>query len=153
MYYELCNRRKTMVESTLAALEKLFFALSDKTRIRLLSLMANGEVSVGFLADTLCESQPKISRHLACLRTAGLVSTRRNGKWVYYGIEVQDDETIARVLNAALGTNVSGSKNLMTARDVRSDGITYKKYDDRSYISAETHMTNWKPNEIEVFLL
>lgn len=64
--------------------------------------MANGEVPVGFLADELGESQPKISRHLAYLRNAGLVSTRRDGKWVYYGIEPQVDRGVADVLDAAL---------------------------------------------------
>ncbi len=91
----------------LTGLETLFLALSDKTRLRLLSLMANGEVPVGFLADELGESQPKISRHLAYLRNAGLVSTRRDGKWVYYGIEPQVDRGVADVLDAALSALVS----------------------------------------------
>ncbi len=83
-------------------LQNLFLALSDKTRIKLLSLMAAGEVSVGFLADELGESQPKISRHLAYLRAAGVVSTRRDGKWIYYGIEPQSDPSVTAVLNSAL---------------------------------------------------
>lgn len=91
-----------MQETALSALENLFLALSDKTRLRLLGLMAGGEVSVGFLAEELGESQPKISRHLAYLRNAGLVSTRRDGKWIYYGIEPQDDPNVSRVLNASL---------------------------------------------------
>ena len=73
-----------MDESRCAALETMFLALSDKTRLRLLTLMAGGEVSVGYLAEQLSDSQPKISRHLAYLRGAGLVSTRRDGKWIYY---------------------------------------------------------------------
>ena len=71
----------------LTELENLFLALSDKTRLRLLALMADGEVPVGFLADKLGESQPKTSRHLAYLRNAGLVSARRDGKWIYYNIQ------------------------------------------------------------------
>ena len=58
------RRNRNMQENTLNELGNLFLALSDKTRLRLLSLMANGEVSVGYLADQLGESQPKISRHL-----------------------------------------------------------------------------------------
>jgi DNA-binding transcriptional ArsR family regulator len=67
-------------------LERLFLGLADKTRLRLLGLMANGPVSVGQLVSSTGESQPKISRHLAYLRNAGLVETSRDGKWVYYGL-------------------------------------------------------------------
>jgi len=80
-----------IAESDFRPLEKLFLALGDKTRLRLLALMADGEVPVGFLADRLGESQPKVSRHLAYLRNAGVVNTRRDGKWIYYGIEYPDD--------------------------------------------------------------
>ncbi|MBK8304612.1 MAG: winged helix-turn-helix transcriptional regulator [Chloracidobacterium sp.] len=86
-----------MQESTFTALEHLFLALSDKTRLRLLALMVDGDVPVGVLADSLGESQPKISRHLAYLRSAGLVSTRREGKWIYYGIENEMDDAVTRV--------------------------------------------------------
>lgn len=91
-----------MDNNTIAALENLYLALADKTRLKLLSLMANGEVSVGFLADELGESQPKISRHLAYLRNAGLVSTRRDGKWIYYGVETQNSAAVDSALQAAL---------------------------------------------------
>ncbi len=84
-------------------LNSLFVALSDPTRLRLLRLMADGEVSVGYLADELGESQPKISRHLATLRSMGLVSTRRDGKWIYYAIERQADDTADAILSLAVG--------------------------------------------------
>ena len=67
-------------------LERLFLGLADQTRLRLLGLMANGPVSVGQLVSSTGESQPKISRHLAYLRHAGLVETSRDGKWVYYSL-------------------------------------------------------------------
>ena len=73
-----------MHQSTLAGLANLFLALSDKTRLRILALMADGEVAVGHLADALGESQPKISRHLAYLRRAEIVTARRDGKWIHY---------------------------------------------------------------------
>src|SRR5262245_36490672 len=78
--------RPNMSDRSLAKLEEFFLALSDGTRLRLLSLMQNGEVSVGYLSEKLDQSQPKISRHLAYLRSAGLVETRRDGKWIYYHI-------------------------------------------------------------------
>src|SRR3982751_1689574 len=93
-----------MDDNTVNDLSELFLALSDKTRLRLLGLMADGEVSVGFLADSLGESQPKISRHLAYLRTAGLASTRRDGKWIYYGIQMPLDPVVKGALLAGLGS-------------------------------------------------
>jgi len=68
----------------LVALENLFLGLADKTRLRLLGLMSAGPVSVGHLVAETGDSQPKISRHLAYLRNAGLVDTTRDGKWIYY---------------------------------------------------------------------
>ena len=90
------------MQNRLITLEKLFLALADKTRLKLLSLMADGEVSVGYLTDQLGESQPKVSRHLAYLRSAGLVSTRRDGKWIYYAVDDQADRGTQYVLNAVL---------------------------------------------------
>ena len=76
-------------------LEALFQALGDRTRLRLLNLMAGGEVCVCFFVEVLDEPQPKISRHLAYLRSAGLVRTTRAGKWVSYAI-VPPENAVAR---------------------------------------------------------
>lgn len=65
--------------------KSLFQLLSDPTRLRCLLLMqAEGELCVCELTHALDLSQPKISRHLAALRDAGVVSSRRQGQWVYY---------------------------------------------------------------------
>lgn len=65
--------------------ESLFRALADPTRLRcLLLLHSEGELCVCELTHALGEIQPKISRHLAQLREAGIVSDRRQGLWVYY---------------------------------------------------------------------
>src|SRR3989441_11963532 len=66
------------------SLEKLFRALADSTRLRLLNLMNGREVCVCYFVEILKTSQPKISRHLAYLRRAGIVAARRDGKWVHY---------------------------------------------------------------------
>jgi ArsR family transcriptional regulator len=72
----------------------LFFAaLSDQTRLRLLSLMKNREVCVCYLQEVLKTNQPKISRHLAYLKKAGLVEARRDGKWVHYRLKKLDGDT------------------------------------------------------------
>jgi ArsR family transcriptional regulator, arsenate/arsenite/antimonite-responsive transcriptional repressor len=62
-----------------------FRALADPTRLRLLNLLSEGEVCVCFLSEALGVVQPKVSRHLAYLRREGLVTARREGKWMHYG--------------------------------------------------------------------
>ena len=89
-------------ENIVDGLTQMFLALSDGTRLRLLALMADGEVSVGYLAEHLGESQPKTSRHLAYLRNSGLVSTRRDGKRIYYGIDWPSDASLSNVLGLTL---------------------------------------------------
>lgn len=66
--------------------ETFFAALADRTRLRLLNLLRDGEVCTCFFADTLETNEPKISRHLAYLKRAGLVKGRREGKWVHYSL-------------------------------------------------------------------
>ena len=65
-------------------MEMLFRALADRTRLRLLNLMGSDEVCVCYFVEVLKTPQPKISRHLAYLRRAGIVEARREGKWMHY---------------------------------------------------------------------
>lgn len=83
-------------------MEMFFAALADRTRLRLLSLMAGGEICVCFFVEVLGTNQPKISRHLAYLRRAGLVSDRKDGKWVHYGPAEPSDANAARILREVL---------------------------------------------------
>ncbi len=78
-------------------MELLFKALADRTRLRLLNLMGEDEVCVCFFVEVLKTNQPKISRHLAYLRRAGVVAARREGKWMHYRVSVPPDERAARV--------------------------------------------------------
>ena len=81
----------------------LFFrALADRTRLRLLNLMRGGEVCVCFFVEILQTHQPKISRHLAYLRKAGIVESRRDGPWIHYRIVEPADPDAARVLGDTL---------------------------------------------------
>ncbi len=89
-------------EHFLAEMEGLYMALADKTRLRLLNLMREEEICVCFFTEVLGESQPKISRHLAYLRNAGLVSARREGKWMHYQIVPPENPYLADVLEATL---------------------------------------------------
>src|SRR6202007_3299351 len=83
-------------------LVRLFEALSDRTRLRLLNLMQGREVCVCYFVEILGQSQPKISRHLAYLRRAGIVQARRDGKWMHYRIERPAEAASAVILDAAL---------------------------------------------------
>jgi ArsR family transcriptional regulator len=79
--------------------KELFFrALADRTRLRLLNLMRNEEVCVCFFVEVLNTNQPKISRHLAYLRRAGIVGARREGPWMHYRIAEPADADAAQVL-------------------------------------------------------
>ena len=81
----------------------LFFrALADRTRLRLLHLMGKDEVCVCFFVEILKTNQPKISRHLAYLRRAGVVGARRQGPWMHYRIVEPADADAARVLKNTL---------------------------------------------------
>src|SRR5207245_5239922 len=76
----------------------LFRTLSDRTRLRLLNLLACGETCVCELTDTLRVVQPKVSRHLARLKRAGLVEARREGKWTHYRLTQHCDPLVRHVL-------------------------------------------------------
>ena len=80
----------------------LFAALADRTRLRLLNLMDGREVCVCYFVEILEQSQPKISRHLAYLRRAGVVAARREGKWMHYKIVVPSHAGAARILRETM---------------------------------------------------
>jgi ArsR family transcriptional regulator len=88
--------------ATAGEMERLFQALGDRTRLRLLNLMKDTEVCVCFFVGTLEALQPKISRHLAYLRRAGLVTARRDGKWMHYSLVEPRDRHAAEVLRGVL---------------------------------------------------
>jgi ArsR family transcriptional regulator, arsenate/arsenite/antimonite-responsive transcriptional repressor len=79
-------------------LERFFQALGDNTRLRLLNLMGDQEICVCYFVEILDQPQPKISRHLAYLRNAGIVAARRDGKWMHYHIVMPPNEGAEKVL-------------------------------------------------------
>jgi ArsR family transcriptional regulator len=84
--------------------ELLFFrALADHTRLRLINLMGDDEVCVCFFVAVLKTNQPKISRHLAYLRRAGVVAARRDGKWIHYRLVKPTDPRAARIFQEVRG--------------------------------------------------
>lgn len=78
--------------------EMLFKALADRTRLRLINLISDQELCVCFFVEVMQTNQPKISRHLAYLRRAGIVATRRDGKWIHYRLVEPPDPHAANIL-------------------------------------------------------
>jgi ArsR family transcriptional regulator len=83
-------------------MERFFQALGDNTRLRLLNLMGEQEICVCYFVEILDQGQPKISRHLAYLRRAGIVEARREGKWMHYRIVMPPNLGAAQVLRQTL---------------------------------------------------
>ena len=155
-----------MQETTFAGLETMFLALGDKTRLRLLALMADGSVAVGFLADRLGESQPKVSRHLAYLRNAGMVTTSRDGKWVYYGIKYPQDTARRRILENLISSiavmRMDGKDVYLVESDSVEEpgGYIYENaYDENTSTDSSTDTQEYleeestNEEELDVFLL
>jgi ArsR family transcriptional regulator len=84
------------------SLDLLFRTLADGTRLRLLNLIAEREICVCYFVEILRASQPKISRHLAYLRKAGIATARRDGKWMHYRLTIPNDGVAARILRETL---------------------------------------------------
>jgi len=82
-----------------------FRALADATRLRIVLLLAAGEQCVCVIHEQLDLPQSSVSRHLAVLRAAGVVSARRQGKWVYYALAAQQDAILARIARAIAGSD------------------------------------------------
>jgi ArsR family transcriptional regulator, arsenate/arsenite/antimonite-responsive transcriptional repressor len=83
-------------------IERFFQALGDNTRLRLLNLMGDQEICVCYFVEILEQGQPKISRHLAYLRRAGIVEARREGKWMHHRIVMPPNIGAAQVLRQTL---------------------------------------------------
>lgn len=97
--YVLCYYRERMKKTEKPFDRELFFkALADPTRLRIINLIGDQEVCVCFFVEILNTNQPKISRHLAYLRRAGIVAARREGVWMHYRLATPKDENAAKVL-------------------------------------------------------
>lgn len=88
------------MSKSLSAMETVFKALADGTRLRILGLLLTGEVCVCHIHESLKIPQPKASRHLAYLRRSGLVETRREGVWMHYRLAELTDPVLAAIVDA-----------------------------------------------------
>ncbi len=84
-------------------IKRFFQALGDQTRLRLLNLIGEQEICVCYFVEILGQPQPKISRHLAYLRNAGIVEARREGKWMHYRIVMPPHIGATRTLRETIG--------------------------------------------------
>jgi DNA-binding transcriptional ArsR family regulator len=144
------------MNDTLDEIERVFLAFGDKTRLRLLKLMQPGEVSVNYLCESSGESQPKVSRHLAYLRTMGMVQTRRDGKWIYYSLSQQEDERCSTLISDTLrwigAIDEPGSDGSFYAPPFTESNAEDLPVEKHQYISgnADIRQSN---DEMEVYLL
>ena len=83
------------MDRDLTAVDQVFKALADPTRVRILGLLGGGETCVCHIHESLRLPQSLVSRHLAYLRRAGLVEARKQGLWVHYRLARRDDVTPA----------------------------------------------------------
>jgi len=91
----------TMATATLRQstdLAPVFRALGDPTRLRLLAMLRDGERCVCELTDELRAAQSRLSFHLKTLRDAGLIQSRKEGRWMFYSINSDQLESLAVVL-------------------------------------------------------
>jgi len=115
--------------SPLIPFERLFKALADTTRLRILGLLLRGEVCVCHIHESLRVPQPKVSRHLAYLRRAGLVETRRAGVWVHYRLAETSDPALRTIRDAVV-------QALGRADAVRRDAGRLQKRTVRAVVTA-----------------
>jgi ArsR family transcriptional regulator len=108
------------MDTRILTLESLFKALADGTRLRILGLLLSGEVCVCHIHESLKIPQPKASRHLAYLRRAGLVDTRRDGLWIHYRLADPGDPVLQTIGDAVRHA-------LMHVDSIRRDGARLQK--------------------------
>lgn len=83
---------------------RLFHALSDNTRLEIVEMLRDGECCVCELQDELRAAQSRLSFHLKVLKDAGLVTDRKEGRWVYYAI---DPDAVTELVDAVAGLKPS----------------------------------------------
>jgi ArsR family transcriptional regulator len=106
---------QTRTKLDVAPVSRLFRALADETRVRIVALLSSGELCVCHIQHALELPQPNVSRQLGILRAAGLVEARRDGTWVHYRLLPQENPDCERQLRAL---TQGFAKDAMLRRDV-----------------------------------
>lgn len=106
-------------------IDRIFRAFSDRTRLRILTLLREGELCVGDIVKVLRLSQPKVSRHLAYLRKTGLVEVRDQGPWCFYSLSKARNPFHAKILEclgSCFGEVPEIARDSAKAKDLRISG-------------------------------
>ena len=114
-----------MVQTRAIPVNRIFRAFSDATRLRILSVLKQGEQCVGDLVSILGVPQPKVSRHLAYLRKAGLVGTRDQGLWTFYRLAPPTSpfhRKLLECLSACFGDVPKVARDAEKARALKKSG-------------------------------
>jgi len=102
------------------SLTKLFRALGDETRLRIVALLSHGELCVCHIEKALELSQPNVSRQLGILRASGVVDARRDGSWMYYSLAPQEHDSVKAMLDQLV--ELFGAE-----RAIRADHVKLRK--------------------------
>ena len=89
----------TALGKDLEQAQRWFHALSDETRLQLLELLRDGEQCVCDLTGALDAAQSRLSFHLKTLKDAGLVTDRKQGRWVYYALNTETLDSVAEFVS------------------------------------------------------
>jgi len=84
------------------SVDRMFRAFCDRTRLRILNVLQAGELCVGDLVQILDVPQPRVSRHLAYLKKAGLVQSRKSGLWIHYSLAPPSNDFHRKLLDCAM---------------------------------------------------
>ena len=142
----------------MVSMQTFFTALADRTRRRILNLIRDRELCVCFFTEILDISQPKISRHLAYLRNAEIVTSRRDGKWMYYRIIEPEDSHAAQILHDTLDWLASEERmqkdyeklNIISSSPNAPVQISRAL---PSNILLKADVLSWEREELDTFLL
>ena len=106
--------------TVVSQIDLMFRAFCDRTRLRILSLLQDGELCVGDIVESLQVPQPKVSRHLAHLRKASLLTVRKEGLWCYYSLASPKTKFHRKLLECAVTC-------FQDVPEIRSDNSRAKK--------------------------
>lgn len=117
--------RATSLLPVRIAVAPVFRSLADPTRVRILALLRDGPLCVGDLVSVLDLSQPKVSRHLACLRRARLVEDEKRGLWCFYRLTAARagfHQKLLELLDAAAAELAEAAADQAALRKLRAKG-------------------------------
>jgi ArsR family transcriptional regulator len=119
------TRRRGRKRLTVVSINLMFRAFSDRTRLRILHILQDGELCVADLVAILDVVQPTASRHLSYLRRAGLVDVRENGVWKFYRLASAPTDfqrQLLRCLNACFRDVPELAEDRRRAEKLRETG-------------------------------